>query len=201
MNKEFVEMLRATAGEKTWGLEQLDRLNEMNRGLVGRLISWTLTGTDGLCDGESVFFKRLGLSKANALVALNKAGVGHNRPFSVVSWKASYEQVLEALLKMTPSDYEVRGADLRRASLYASDLSYMDCRGTDFEGATLDRCFMNGGDFRGANFKWAKMKTSSLAQTRCEGANFEGADLRGAVMRGVIFDEETKFEGARMSDE
>src|SRR5215212_1444758 len=82
-------------------------------------------------------------------------------------------------------------------------------KGTDLQGASLERASLQGADLRGANPQWANFKEASLQEVDFRGADFQRAnlqraDLRSADLRGGDFQganlEEAKFEWANLSD-
>ena len=73
---------------------------------------------------------------------------------------------------------DLRGADLRGASLSEADL-----RGADLRGASLSEANLRWANLRGANLRWANLRGANLCWANLRGANLCGTDLSGADLR------------------
>lgn len=77
---------------------------------------------------------------------------------------------------------DLRGADLRKASLAGADLRAVNLRGADLKEANLRGANLKAADLRAADLKGAVLWSASLT-----GADLRAADLTGADLRGVNF--------------
>jgi hypothetical protein len=78
-----------------------------------------------------------------------------------------------------------RGANLRGAKFYSSNLQDCDFRGADLDGSNLSRASLVGADLTGAtlagsNLERAELRGAKLVNTDLQRVNLRGADLSGA---------------------
>ena len=77
---------------------------------------------------------------------------------------------------------DLKGADLKGASLAGADLRAVNLKGADLREANLRGANLKAADLRAANLKGAILWSASLT-----GADLRAADLTGADLRGVNF--------------
>ncbi|MEM9009583.1 MAG: pentapeptide repeat-containing protein [Pseudomonadota bacterium] len=115
-------------------------------------------------------------------------------------WAASRDATLNTLPAL-----DLRGADLRGASMSSAFLPVVDLRGARMEGAVLRRAQMEGAILQGAQIAGAdlggvRMEEADLRGSQMEGAvltsaRMEGADLTRAQMEGTVLIK-AQMEGA-----
>jgi hypothetical protein len=76
-------------------------------------------------------------------------------------------------------------ADLVRAHLYGSDLSWASLYQANLEGADLQHSVLHRTDLREANLDAALLNRADLRGARLDGASLRWADLRGARLAGA----------------
>ncbi len=149
--------------------------------------------------GKTIFFKEIGLNQAVAIAMLNKAGVGHNRPFDTGTWKKHPHEVLENLLKMDKpkslkgvdlsgadlEDADLKDADLREAKFGRADFCEANLSGADLSYADLSRANLDFANLGFANLTGADLTDANLECTNLIGTNLNGADLTDANLIDV----------------
>ena len=103
---------------------------------------------------------------AHLVIILREAGAGHD-PFSDAEWPFTPAQVWENLARVE-----------QLPNLNGADLSGVDLRWADLDGA----------DLKGANLTKADLRWADL----------DGVDLKGANLTGAIFDRTTLDEAIRL---
>ena len=88
----------------------------------------------------------------------------------------------------------LEGANLRRARLEGADLSGARLEGADLSGATLEGAYLFLARFEGANLFGARLEGADLGGARLDGAYLGGARLDGAYLGGA------RLEGADLSE-
>jgi len=100
--------------------------------------------------------------------------IGHQKQFD----RAEVLKFLKDGCKKAILDYDLSGADLRRANLSGANLSGADLRRANLRGANLSDANLSGADLSGADLRRANLS----------GANLSGADLRRANLSGADLD-------------
>ena len=80
---------------------------------------------------------------------------------------------------------DLRGADLRHASLRDMDFSEADLRGADLRGACLTKDILVGTDLADADLRGACLTQADLTDAVAPRANLRGAKLHGATLTGA----------------
>ena len=107
--------------------------------------------------------------------------IGHQKQFD----RAEVLKFLKDGCKKAILDYDLRGADLRRANLRGADLRRANLSDANLRGANLRGADLRGADLRGADLSDANLRGADLSDANLRGANLRGADLRGADLRGA----------------
>ncbi|MBD2100479.1 pentapeptide repeat-containing protein [Leptolyngbya sp. FACHB-261] len=95
-----------------------------------------------------------------------------------------------------------RGADLSDVNLSGAVLWGVVLSGANLNGANLIRASLNGANISGASLSGANLSGSSFRSANLTGVNLCNTDLfqvnlSGANLAGIIWDDETKWEGAK----
>ena len=80
---------------------------------------------------------------------------------------------------------DLRGHDLRGATLTGADLSHTLLSGSNLEEARLEGALLVGAHLNDARLKWAALRGSNLTEANLEGASLTGARSGGADLRGA----------------
>jgi uncharacterized protein YjbI with pentapeptide repeats len=119
------------------------------------------------------------------------------RSDSLLGWSRNLIVTDKDLVKddKTESRLNLRGRDLRYATLDRANLRRADLHGAKLGGARLVATNLNSANFRiaslhGADLTWAELQGASLLRARLQGAyliwaGLQGADLSGARLQGA----------------
>jgi uncharacterized protein YjbI with pentapeptide repeats len=102
--------------------------------------------------------------------------IGHQKEFN----RAEVLELLQNGCKKAVLDYNLSGADLRRANLSGANLS---C--ANLSGANLSDANLSGANLSCANLSGANLSGANLSDANLSGANLSGADLRRANLSGA----------------
>ena len=145
---------------------------------------------DGLPDAWCLLMKA---NRAHLLIMLREAGAGHD-PFGDAEWSSTPTQVWENLAKVEQlpnlNGADLSGLDFKWADLDGADLKGADLTGANLRWAGLDGADLKGADLTGANLRWASLMDTNLSNTNLTGADLrwaglDGADLKGANLTGT----------------
>ena len=94
-------------------------------------------------------------------------------------------------------------ANLSGANLSSIELTQADLRGANLSGANLSSAELTQADLRGANLSGANLSSAELTQAflneaNLRGANLSSAELTQAFLENIFWDEDTKWENAKM---
>jgi uncharacterized protein YjbI with pentapeptide repeats len=92
----------------------------------------------------------------------------------------------------------LRGADLRYATLSGANLSHANVRSARLRRATLSGADLYQADLSGTNLSLANLSSASLLLATLAGANLSGANLRGAYLTQAVLDKATRLAGAKL---
>ncbi len=161
---------------------------------------------DSLPDSWCLMMKA---NRAHLVIMLREAGAGHD-PFGDAEWPSTSTQVWENLAKVeqlpTLDGADLSGLDFKWADLDGADLKGADLTGTNLRWAGLDGADLKGANLTGTDLRWATLMDADLSHTDLRGAIVDGtilveADLTGANVTGVnlrstYLDDDTKLDGA-----
>jgi uncharacterized protein YjbI with pentapeptide repeats len=88
----------------------------------------------------------------------------------------------------------LRRADFEGAKLGGSHLFQADLKAAKFGAASLQGARLVGASLQGADFSWARLQGADLSGANLQGAHFRGADLQGADLRGANLQGATLYE-------
>ena len=161
---------------------------------------------DSLPDAWCLMMKA---NRAHLVIMLREAGAGHD-PFGNAGWSSTPTQVWENLAKVeqlpTLDGADLSGLDFKWADLDGADLSNVDLTGANLRWANLMDTNLSNTNLTGADLRWATLMDVNLSHADLRGAIVDGtiqveADLTGANVTGVnlrsaYLDDDTKLDGA-----
>jgi hypothetical protein len=89
--------------------------------------------------------------------------------------------------------FDLRGADLRMASLGGADLRMAKLQSADLSGANLQKADLRGANLASANLESASLAGARLVEADLKDAHLYGADLSGADLRGARLEPKYPF--------
>ena len=153
---------------------------------------------DSLPDAWCLMMKA---NRAHLVIMLREAGAGHD-PFGNAEWSSTPAQVWENLAKVEQlpnlNGADLSGLDFKWADLDGADLSNADLTGANLRWASLMDTNLSNTNLTGADLRWANLDGANLDGADLSNANLTGTDLRwaslmdadlpGADLRGAIVD-------------
>ena len=98
------------------------------------------------------------------------------------------------------TDADLSDRDFQRAKLRQSDLTDANLSDSDFTSGFFTCAVLERADLRDATFQWGNFVDADLRGANLKGANLSNTDLTGAQLAGVLIDEHTRFDGAKLPD-
>jgi uncharacterized protein YjbI with pentapeptide repeats len=117
---------------------------------------------------------------------------------SVFLSKVSFTGAVLNNAKFTDSQFV--GVDFSEAHLRDANFENIQSKGLTFNSADLERSFFSNSKLPGAQFQDAHLAKAAFLHADLTGADFSSADLKGAKFQNAVFDADTNFQGADLTD-